>query len=237
MKNYAIIDKRMSLKCKTTLINEGFELIQVSSNPNLDIPISSHPDIFVFKYKNTLICEPNTGNMLEKHLFDLEEKRFNFILGDIFSTATKYPNDCTYNFAVCGKHLIGNIKCADKGIKDLANYEALILIDTKQGYAKCNICVVNDNAIITEDKGIARTCKNFGIDVLLLETNSVKLNGYQNGFIGGASGNYNNKLYFCGNIEKHPEYKKIYEFCKMHSTVPVSLSDEDLYDYGSIIIL
>lgn len=237
MKKYAIIDERMSDKCKSTLNNDGFCLIEVRSNPNLDISISSHPDIFVFKYKNTLICEPNIGITLKKHLFDLDKERFNLIYGDTFSTDTKYPNDCAYNFAVCGKHLIGNIKHADKGIRKLIDFSGLTVINTKQGYAKCNICVVSDNAIITEDKGIARTCSSAGIDVLLLDTNSVKLNGYKNGFIGGASGKYNNKLYFCGNIEKHPEYKKINQFCATHNTIPISLSDENLYDYGSIIIL
>lgn len=237
MKNYAIIDERMSVKCKNALINEGFELIEVGSNPNLDIPISSHPDIFIFKYNDILIYEHNMRHALGKHLFDFDKNRFKLIPGGTFSSEIKYPYDCAYNFAVCGMNLIGNIKYADKGIVDLIKLYKLKTIDTKQGYAKCNICIVSNNAIITEDKGIAKACTSTGIDVLLLDTNSVKLNGYKNGFIGGASGKHNDKLYFCGCIEKHPEYERINQFCKRHNTIPVSLSNEDLYDYGSIIVL
>ena len=41
------------------------------------------------------------------------------------------------------------------------------IFDSKQGYSKCSICVVNENAIITEDNGIARLLKNSQIDVII----------------------------------------------------------------------
>ena len=40
------------------------------------------------------------------------------------------------------------------------------IINVKQGYAKCSICVVSDNAIITADKGIAKAAIQNRIDVL-----------------------------------------------------------------------
>lgn len=237
MKNIAIIDERMSEKCRISLENEGFRLIFLTANANLDVPISAHPDIFMFKHENYLVIEQNTGKHLKKHLFEFCKNKYIITFGEPFNMNAVYPDDCAYNFAVCGKNIIGNINCADKHIKGIIKSEGLNVIETKQGYAKCNICIVSDNAIITEDKGIAKVCKSTGIDVLLLETNSVKLNGYKYGFIGGASGKYKNKLYFCGSIEKHPEYLKIFNFCSKYGVTLVSLSDEDLYDYGSIIIL
>ena len=133
--------------------------------------------------------------------------------------------------------------CAAPELKSYADENGMDIINVKQGYSKCNICVVSDNAIITEDSGISKECRKYGIDVLLLKTKSIKLNGYDNGFIGGATGvlDYTNskskKILFAGNVQNHPEYCDINLFCNKYGAELVSMSDEDLYDYGSIIVI
>ena len=238
---YAVIDCRMSEKCRASLKRFGFELIEITENPNLDKPISAHPDISVFSYGNIVITENRSTTVVLEHLFIKGGQIYKLTEGCYFKNKTIYPYDCVLNFAVCGKHLIGNMRYVNEEILSIADEYNLILVDVKQGYAKCNICVVSDNALITEDKGIANKCREYGIDVLLLENNSVKLDGYEYGFIGGASGtmfgNESNTILFCGCVEKHPQFEDIKMFCKKHRAETISLSDEDLYDYGSIIIL
>ena len=238
---YAIIDCRMSKKCRKSLELRGYYLIEIPENSNLDKPVSAHPDISVFGYKNILVAEGRDVMHLLERMFE-KEKGIHLLNSEVvFEDDTRYPNDCVLNFAVCGRYLIGNMKNISSVLKNYVESQSFELIHVNQGYAKCNICVVNDNAIITEDKGIAEACALKGIDVLLLKTNSVKLDGYDYGFIGGASGTEfrkdKNIILFCGCIEKHLQYKEIKAFCDLHGAVPVSLSDEDLYDYGSIIIL
>ena len=237
---YAVIDCRMSEKCRESLIKLGFKLIFINKNVNLDPPVSAHPDISVFIYKNIIIAEKNCVGIFREHMFKKRQCDWRLTEGCNFNSETEYPYDCSLNFAVCGKHLIGNVKNANPMILEIANKNNLELVNVNQGYAKCNICIVSENALITEDKGIADKCRECGIDVLLLNKNSVKLDGYNYGFIGGATGTVfeteSNKILFCGNVEKHPEYDNIKVFCKKHGAVPISLSDEELYDYGSIII-
>jgi hypothetical protein len=175
-------------------------------------------------------------------MFLIGDNAVNFIKGDTFIENTRYPYDCALNFAVVGEYIIGSFKYADGELNNIIKKYNLKPINVRQGYAKCNICVVNDNAVITEDAGIAKSLKENNIDVLLLENKCVELPGYEYGFIGGSSGMYTkengeNIVLFCGDITKHTEYVQIYDFCKSHNATPLSLSDENLCDRGSIIIL
>jgi hypothetical protein len=97
--------------------------------------------------------------------------------------------------------------------------------------------VVGDNAIITADPSIAKAVKEKGIDVLSVSPLGVRLDGYDYGFIGGASGTDEENVYFCGNIDLHPDSERIKAFCRKHGKNAVSLSDEPLYDYGTLIFI
>ena len=66
---------------------------------------------------------------------------------------------------------------------------------------------------------------------------AVKLAGYSYGFIGGASGVVDNKVYFFGDIKKHPDCDAICDAITNEGFIPVSLSDEPLRDLGGIISL
>ena len=81
----------------------------------------------------------------------------------------------------------------------------------------------------------AETAKN-GFDVLLLQKNCVNLEGYKYGFIGGASGKIApDKIAFMGDISLHPEYDRIKRFLYKRDIEPISLSDEPLTDFGSLL--
>ena len=75
---------------------------------------------------------------------------------------SKYPYDVWYNATALKDYVICNKAYTDKTILDSHNKE---IINVKQGYSKCNICIVDNNAIITSDNGIAKTVAQKGIDV------------------------------------------------------------------------
>ena len=97
--------------------------------------------------------------------------------------------------------------------------------------------MVSDNALITADKSIYSISQNNGLDALLISEGHVDLNGYGYGFIGGASGAVDSYVLFCGDLSNHPDGERIAEFCQKHGKAPVSLSDEPLYDYGTVMLL
>ncbi|MBR5308656.1 MAG: hypothetical protein IKU43_07780 [Clostridia bacterium] len=132
--------------------------------------------------------------------------------------------------------MICNTKTVHKKVLDYAEDSKLKIINVNQGYAKCNICVVDEDSVITEDCGIASILNKNGYDVLLLKNHCVRLPGYEYGFIGGASGKLaKDKLAFFGCIENHTEFGRIYDFLNRKGIEAVSLSDEPLTDYGSLI--
>ncbi len=214
----------------------GYNIIFIPKIKYLDNSICAHPDLSVFKLDENLFISSDVD-----HLFTLLKKYNTFkIMRKLSSNNTKlkYPHDAQFNAAVVGKYLLANKNSFDKDILKFVSNNGYVHINVNQGYTKCCICVVNDNSIITEDEGIAAVCKSYGIDVLLLKTHAVKLDGYNYGFIGGASGKLdNNTLVFAGCIEKHPEYTLIKDFCETRRVNLISLSDEPIYDVGSIMII
>ncbi len=151
----------------------------------------------------------------------------------------KYPNNVLLNAAVVGKYLIANTKYLDKSVKEYCLNEGYQLIHVNQGYAKCSCAVVSDHALITADRGIYNSLKEYNIEVLLIRQGRVQLKGADYGFIGGASGldirHGERILYFSGNICAHPDYDMISEFCGKHQTRIYPLTDTELYDIGGMI--
>lgn len=110
------------------------------------------------------------------------------------------------------------------------------IIHTKQGYTKCSIAVLNENALITSDDSVYRLCIKEKIDVLKVVCEGIRLDGYPNGFIGGCCGLLSyDTLAFCGNIKRHTDYNEIRDFALNHRIRIVSLGNGDLYDIGGII--
>jgi len=231
MNKKIIVDCRISNKCVDFLTKNDYEIIKFPSINSLDNPISSHPDMSAVKINDTWIVYDDV-----KHLFDFCEKKIVVNRGVQKNRKIEYPFDIGLNCAVVGKNLICNEKHTENVVLSLARENGIKIIDVKQGYAKCSISVVNENSIITEDVGIANKCAVYGIDVLLLKSRAVELDGYDYGFIGGCSGILSdNRIVFSGCIENHPEYELISDFCHKHGKQAVSMSDEPLYDVGSIL--
>ena len=124
-----------------------------------------------------------------------------------------------------------NTKYAEKSILDYYKKQNYHIIHINQGYAKCSICPINDKAFITEDKGIFGTVSKIdGIKPILIEVGEVSLDGFEYGFIGGASGTVEEAVLFSGRVSKN-----IAEIVKNEGRSVTILSDDALRDIGSII--
>lgn len=148
----------------------------------------------------------------------------------------KYPDDILYNAAVFGNFVVCNAACT--AIEILSEYRSMnkVILNVKQGYAKCSICIVNENAIITSDKGIYNEAKKNKIDVLRIDPGYIKLNGMSYGFIGGATGLIApDILAVNGDIKTHQNCNDIIAFCKNYGISVVSLKNGEIEDIGSII--
>ncbi|MCL2517326.1 MAG: hypothetical protein FWF15_02065 [Oscillospiraceae bacterium] len=214
------ISCEISDKIKNNL-SKNFEIRFLPHFELLPEPVSAHADMLIYK----LPC----GKLLvHEEYYNLNENLFAGF--DVIITnepiGAKYPHDILLNALNLNGVVYGKNNYTSKHIK--------VDVNLNQGYARCSTCIVNDNAVIASDLNIART---LNAEVLLIRPGNINLRGYGYGFIGGASCNFEDKVYFFGDIKKHPDYEIINNFLKKHKTFPVSLSDEELYDYGSMIII
>lgn len=226
-----MVDNRIYKRSADFLIKSGYSLVNIQRVSGFDLPISSHPDIFVTKIFDRIFADRAVNN-----LFTIK-KGIEFCEREVPSVDNiKYPYDIAFNCVQVGNNLICNKKYTHSRIIEFAESMNMTIIDVKQGYTKCSTCVVSENAIITEDECIADNCKKHGIDVLKIDKGYVKLKGYDYGFIGGCCGLIEDDLLvFNGNINLHPNIYSISEFCKSRNVKIVSMCDEILYDVGSII--
>ena len=230
---YAILDYRASVKTADALKKYGFCVVLTPKIDHVYTTICGHADIMVHKLcDNTIVAEPTVCEYFKNKMPEIEVIPGKTILNE------KYPYDIAYNAARVGNNIFCNKNFTDDTIIEFANKNHLNLLNTKQGYTKCSICVVSNDAIITSDKNIQSVAIKNGVDVLLVNDDKIKLKEFEHGFIGGATGLINeNILAVNGDIELHTNYKEIIEFCKKHGVEVISLNNNEIIDIGSILIL
>ena len=231
----AIIDPRMPCSAKARL-KEICEVIELPPFSALDERVASHPDMLVFIHGNKIFTSDAYYREAKREIDKIASlKNFELILtNDVISS--KYPGDVCFNAFILGDTLIGNLGQVSTAVKEDCKSSGLSATNVKQGYSKCSTAVLGE-AVITADVGIFKAAQGLGKDALLISQVGVALDGYDCGFIGGASGVYENKVYFCGDISAHPDHKKIAEFCNTHGFEVISLSGEELYDVGTILFI
>lgn len=226
-----IVDFRMSDESVLTLKSLGIEAIKSVKIDNVIDEVCGHCDVQIHHLgANRFICAPKAYEHYKAVLPNADVIKGSKCLTE------KYPGDVWYNAAAFGDYLICNTACT--ALEILSEYRSLNrkILNVKQGYAKCSICVVSNRAIITSDKGIYKIANQNEIDALLIEPGFIELYGGMDGFIGGASGLIApNTLAVNGNIKTHKNCEDIVAFCKNHSVDVVSLNNGNIVDIGSVI--
>lgn len=213
----------------------GINALFMPDNPYVDDRLSGHADLSVLHLGgNRLLLAP----YLKRSSFSqqLEDRGFDIRFADIEQSAL-YPNDAQMNVCILGDKVIYNPKTVpDTMVKYLTIENGAIQISSRQGYSRCSVCVVNDNAIITADEGICRSAKAHGIDVLKIMPGYIDLPGFDYGFVGGASFKISDtKLAFTGGLDRHPDAEQIIEFTSLHNVDIVYITDKPAFDIGGAI--
>ncbi len=234
---YALVDCRIGDASLSALKHNGFEPILMPHAEYLADGVASHADMLVFIGFGRLFCHARYYKS-NKELIDgiISLSNLELTLSEE-KTCEKYPFDVLFNACLIGEQLICNTKTVSRLILDTARAEGYAIIDVPQGYTKCSICKVGENAVITSDKAIDAACREKGIEALLIAEGHVSLPPYEYGFIGGASGYCNEKVYFCGSLDSHPDGERIKKFCTQNGAKASCLSDTNLQDIGTIFFI
>lgn len=224
-----LTDYRISPETVRELGLLGIETLKTQRIANLYDAVCGHTDMQIHHLGgNKFVTAPEVYDYYKNLLNDAE-----IIKGSKFLSG-KYPDDICYNAAGLGGILI--CSAAYTAAEIVSEYKTIINVN--QGYAKCSICIVNENAIITSDKGIYEAAKRSGIDVLKIEPGYIKLKNMSYGFIGGATGLIApNMLAVNGDIKTHKNCEDIILFCKNYGVEVISLKKGEIEDIGTIIPL
>ncbi|GEM_PF-299725 len=205
---------------------------------HVDPRIATHPDLYM--------CQ--LGLWSEAGVF----------FGDPEKLAVEYPDDIIYNAVCTRNYVLHLVDKTDPELRDAivtwhrslqrqpgeGDHREIKVLNVRQGYTRCMCLPVDDNSFIVSDEAIAKPLENQGASVLRISNGSIKLRGFDAGFIGGTAGNVymsNNEMtdqraiVFNGDLSVHPDFKAITEFIKSRNILPVWFEDYALEDIGSII--
>ncbi len=208
----------------------SIKVVSVIENSLLDTPVSCHADILAnYVGKSTFLADKNQTELCN---FIEDNSGKSIIIENIKSP---YPNDCLLNFADIGDYIICNKSILTKEIVSLLPDKQII--DVKQGYSKCSVCICKNNTIITDDISVYNAVSKYGnINSLLAQKGSVSIDKFDYGFIGGCCGLIDKDvLLFNGDLSTHTNFDKIKNFLYDNGVNYIDIKGKPLTDIGSII--
>ena len=210
--------------------NLSIKVVSVNENKLLDDPVSYHADILGnYVGKSTFLIDKNQIELCRL----IEDNNGKTVI--LENIQSPYPNDCLLNFADIGDYVICNKSIMTAEIRKYLPNKPII--DVKQGYSKCSICICKCNTIITDDISVYNAVLKYdNINSLFIEKGSVAINKYNYGFIGGCCGLIaEDTLLFNGDISTHTDFDKIENFLYDNGVKYIDIKGKKLTDIGSII--
>ncbi len=215
---------------KTAFDKFAVKVVHITQNELLDAPVSKHADILANYIGDGIFL----SDFRQTELIDFVKSRGGKtkIIKNIKSP---YPNDCLLNFADIGDYIICNKSILSDEIIDLLPKKQII--DIKQGYSKCSVCICKRNTVITDDISVYNAVSQCDdIKSLYVQKGSVSIAKYDYGFIGGCCGLIaENLLLFNGDLSAHTDFDKIKNFLYDNGVNYIDIKGKPLTDIGSII--
>lgn len=214
------------------LLKMGHNIVFSDTIDSFPIPEQNHADMQILTIKDTTFVLQEC-----RKLKDLPYKSSVKICSK--KAGKKYPENVLLNFLYFNNKLYGKASAIDPNLFEYCTKNNIEIVNINQGYARCSTLVLNNHAAITADVSIKNALEKDGAEVLLISPAHINLEGYDYGFIGGASGKISdNTIVFFGNAELHPCYSSIREFCfKYQIEIKILCKKMPLTDVGGIVKL
>ncbi len=217
-------------KAKEYLLSHGIGVFDILPCAALTDGTAAHADLHLLHLGGRKI-------ILSREQRDNAEKLVDLGFGvQVLDTplGAGYPADVPLNAALFGSYALLNPKTVCKNI----DFSGRTVIPVRQGYTKCSVVPVAENAIITDDGAIASAAEKSGLAVLLVSKGDVALNGREYGFIGGCCGLIApDTMLFNGSLASHRDGEKIKAFLLSFGVRAEEAGVFQLTDIGSILPL
>ena len=212
----------------------GIEVIPTERDLSLPAPVAYHGDLQLCHLGgNQVILEPGAAPLKRS----LEEKGFRCRV-TCRQGGNRYPEDVHLGILLLNRCGFGFLEAAAPEILVSLLLDNWELVFSRQGYARCSVCVVGERLAITADRGLARLLEEKGIECLLVEPGDILLEGYDTGFLGGCCGLLApDLLIFTGSLNRYREGEKVRSFLIRHHIRWMELMDGPMMDIGGILPL
>ena len=222
-----ILGEKYKKVLSNSLLERNIAPIWIKSNEYVDERLSGHCDLMAIHLGGNVLAVQADATQICELINNIE------LIQTAPPIRPEYPYDAGLNICIAGDKLIYNPKSADPKIISRLNGTKLCC---RQGYTKCSVCVVDENSIITADNKIAAIASAAGMNVLRISETITALDGFEHGFIGGASFKINrNEMAFTGIINDTAERLRIERFLNERGIHAVYLTEESIFDIGSAI--
>jgi hypothetical protein len=225
-----IVDKRIPGEAKEKLSASG-NILELETEGIVYPAISGHPDIFFCKTPQMLIVSPS---LPDSYIQKIKEIKQEYVTGNRTSHIP-HPASVHYNAAVNDHYLVHRLEFTDPVI--LQNCHTLKKIPVKQAYTRCNLLLLRDDHYITSDRGIHKNLQRSGLEGIFVSPEGILLPGFPNGFIGGAMGLVNDKVFIIGKLAHFAEGGAVRKFLEDLQYKIVELFDGPLFDGGGVLFL
>ncbi len=224
-----LIGERYRSRLAQSLAAQGIDAFWLPDNAALDPRLAGHADLSAFVCKDrAVVAESLYSSYIVNYLTNRGYKTVRS-----GRQGPAYPDDVGLCVCWTGRYTIYNPRTADPSVPEMLDG---VPVAVSQGYAKCAAFVVDDHSIVTADAGVSRAAKNAGMDVLDITPGYIALDGYEYGFIGGASFIISdNAVAFTGRLDEHPDNDRILIFLAKHGKKPVFLTEDPIFDIGGAI--
>ena len=136
----------------------GDKCISVPICESLPKPVSHHPDMLFFNPPNEAVTVLSRAYHVVNHQFfdDFTSSRLCLCGAEL---GAEYPSDIAYDAIAVG----ANLYCLESYTSAVVKRYFSRVVNIKQGYAACSTLILNGQAAITADKGIANALEKDGV--------------------------------------------------------------------------
>lgn len=206
-------------------------IILVPRDDRFDPRISSHPDLVISIIDHMIVIDQHASDQIFQQL---KQYGIPYVLGNTFLEPT-YPKDIAFNAVITDSLFVHKLNTSDYLLSLHSKNTGKTMCNVKQGYTKCSTVVIDNLQLITSDQGIYHATKDL-LPVLNIQPGYVLLEGYDYGFLGGASGFVEDTLIFHGDLSNHPDFDRITAFVSSVGMKIHYFKHFPLTDIGSVLV-
>jgi len=210
-------------------IPEVAEVVRLPADSQLSAPIADHPDSLLCIFEKRLFVHDKYAVVAKDALSRIAKLSGLEIYPVECERGSNYPLDCGFNALTLPdrRMLIGRKKSLAEPLK------SLVSADTNQGYAGCT-ALYAAGTVISADPSIKKAVLTLGVPYYKISGKGISLPGYNEGFIGGAGGAFDNTVCLFGSPKYSESARETEEFCRAHDLTFICLEDAPLTDRGGV---